>query len=52
MRRIPIWLFTRVDAIAVVLGACIIVAVAFTVSPVAGWAALGTALIALGVIGR
>ena len=45
-------IIARIDQIAVVAGAIILVAVAFSFGPVAGGAALGVALIALGIAGR
>lgn len=52
MRKIAAGMAARIDQIAVVTGAVILVAVAFTFGPVVGWIALGAVLIALGVAGR
>ena len=50
-RRILTVLLPRLDAIAVVAGAAIIVGVAFTFAAVAGWAVLGVALTLGGALG-
>ena len=50
-RRILTALAPRLDALAIVLGAVIIIGVAFTFAAVAGWAVLGVALIAGGTLG-
>lgn len=50
-RRIARLLLPRLDSLAVVLGAVMIVAVAFTIAAVAGWVVLGVALIAGGTLG-
>lgn len=50
-RRILTVLAPRLDALAIVLGAIIIIGVAASFAAVAGWAVLGVALIAGGALG-
>lgn len=51
MRRILAVAIPRLDAFAIVLGAAIIIAVAFTFAAVAGWVVLGVALVVGGSLG-
>jgi len=52
MTRLLGILAPRIDQIAIIAGACIIVGVAFTFAIVAGFAVLGIALVLLGSFGR